>query len=42
LEFGWVEPLGRAGDEFGGIPVAGDALTVGGGSQLFARWVYYW
>ncbi len=41
LQFGWVEPLGAAGDEFGGVPLAGDALTAGGGSKLFARWVYY-
>jgi hypothetical protein len=41
LQIGWVEPLGRAGDEFGGVPVAGDALTTGGGSRFFLRWVYY-
>ena len=41
LQFGWVEPLGRAGDEFGGVPLLGDAVTAGGASTLFGRWVYY-
>jgi hypothetical protein len=45
LELGVVEPLGGSGDEFGGVPVvadpAGSRLTVGGGSRLYARWVYY-
>ena len=41
VQLGWVEPLGGAGDEFGGVPLAGDAITAGGASTLFARWVYY-
>jgi hypothetical protein len=41
VELGLVQPLGRAGDEFGGIPVMGDALTVGGGTRLYLRWAYY-
>ncbi len=41
LEFGLVEPLGGAGDEFGGVPVAGRALTVGGGTRVYLRWAYY-
>ena len=41
LQAGWVEPLGGAGDEFGGVPLLGDALTIGGGSRGFVRWVYY-
>jgi hypothetical protein len=42
LELGWVEPLGRPGDEFGGVPLLGPGLTTGSGSQIYARWVYYW
>lgn len=41
LQFGWVEPLGRAGDEFGGLPLATDSLTTGGASRLYLRWVYH-
>ena len=41
LQLGWLEPLGGAGKEFGGVPLAGRALTSGGASTLFARWVYY-
>ena len=41
VQLGWLEPLGRAGEEFGGVPVAGAAITRGGASTLFARWVYY-
>ncbi len=41
LDFGVVAPLGSAGDEFGGVPVAGDRLTVGGGTRVYLRWVYY-
>ena len=41
VQLGWVEPLGGAGDEFGGVPLAGEAITAGGASTLFARWVYY-
>jgi|TARA_B100000315_G_scaffold260445_1_gene321958 hypothetical protein len=41
LQFGLVKSLGRAGDEFGGIPLAGDAVTTGAGTRLFFRWQYY-
>ncbi|MEQ8859398.1 MAG: hypothetical protein RIC56_12195 [Pseudomonadales bacterium] len=41
LELGVVEPLGGAGKEFGGVPVAGRALTVGGGTRVYLRWAYY-
>ena len=41
LQVGWLEPLGRAGKEFGGVPLAGSTLTRGGASTVFARWVYY-
>ena len=41
IQVGWLEPLGGAGKEFGGVPLAGDAVTRGGASTLFARWVYY-
>ena len=41
LELGVVAPLGSAGDEFGGVPVMGDALTVGGGTRAYLRWAYY-
>jgi hypothetical protein len=41
MQFGWVEPLGRAGDEFGGLPLLGEAITTGGASTVFVRWLYY-
>jgi hypothetical protein len=41
LQAGVVLPLGQAGDEFGGIPVAGRDVTTGGAKQLYLRWVYY-
>lgn len=41
LQLGLVAPLGGRGKEFGGVPVAGEALTSGGGATLFARWIYY-
>jgi len=41
LELGVVEPLGGRGDEFGGVPVAGEALTLGGGTRAYLRWAYY-
>ena len=41
VQVGWLEPLGGAGKEFGGAPLAGEDLTRGGASTLFARWVYY-
>lgn len=40
LQFGWLEPLGGQGDEFGGIPVA-PGLTTGGASRGYLRWVFY-
>lgn len=41
LQLGLVQPLGGAGDEFGGVPAAGDDVTVGGGTRLYLRWAYY-
>ena len=41
VQVGWLEPLGGAGEEFGGVPLAGDAVTRGGASTVFARWVFY-
>jgi hypothetical protein len=41
LQLGLVLPLGRAGDEYGGVPLLGKEHTSGGGSRLFFRWLYY-
>ncbi|XOV82541.1 MAG: hypothetical protein ACFHXK_16980 [bacterium] len=41
LQLGWVQTLGRRGDEFGGIPVAGEQVTTGGGSRFYLRWTYF-
>ena len=41
LELGLVAPLGGPGDEFGGVPVMGTDLTVGGGTRAYLRWAYY-
>jgi hypothetical protein len=41
VEAGVTLPVGDAGEEFGGVPVAGDALTTGGALQGYLRWVYY-
>ena len=45
VQFGWIEPLGSRGDEFGGIPIVvtptGEQLTTGGASRIYLRWVYY-
>lgn len=41
VEAGITLPIGRAGEEFGGVPVAGDELTTGGALQAYLRWVYY-
>jgi hypothetical protein len=41
IDAGVTVPIGDAGDEFGGVPVAGDALTTGGAVQAYLRWVYY-
>lgn len=41
VQLGWVQPLGRAGDEFGGLPLFGNTLTAGGGGRGFLRWVFY-
>ncbi len=45
LEVGFTLPMGRRGDEYGGLPVArsptGSVLTSGGGARAFARWVFY-
>jgi hypothetical protein len=41
LQFGLVHPLGQRGDEFGGIPVAGPAVTAGGGTRVYVRAAHY-
>jgi len=45
LQVGVVVPIGRAGDEFGGVPLAtdarGDPITAGGALRGYVRWVYY-
>lgn len=41
IQLGWVEPLGRRGDEFGGIPFMGNSTTTGSASRVYLRWVYY-
>ena len=41
LQVGWIHPFGRAGDEYGGVPVLGKEYTTGGASRVFLRWLYY-
>ncbi len=45
LELGVTLPMGRSGEEYGGVPVAalpnGSVLTSGGGARAFLRWVFY-
>ncbi len=41
VQVGWLEPLGSAGDEYGGVPLLGKAVTTGGASRAYFRWVYY-
>jgi len=41
VDVGWIEPLGAAGDEFGGVPLLGDTLTTGGASRAYVRWAWY-
>lgn len=41
VQLGWVQALGRAGDEFGGVPLQGKQVTTGGGSRFYLRWVYF-
>ncbi|MEE8079589.1 MAG: hypothetical protein V3T18_11380, partial [Pseudomonadales bacterium] len=41
VQLGVVVPLGRAGDEFGGVPLLGAGVTSGGAKQGYLRWVYY-
>ncbi len=41
LQLGFVKPLGRAGDEFGGVSLLGTDLISGGGARVFFRWLYY-
>ena len=41
IEAGVVIPVGSAGQEFGGVPVFGEAATTGGAFQGYLRWVYY-
>ena len=45
VEVGLTLPMGRAGDEYGGVPVGvspeGNVLTSGGGARGYVRWVFY-
>ena len=41
LQFGVVVPFGRAGDEFGGVPLLREQVTAGGATRGYLRWVYY-
>lgn len=41
IDAGVVAAIGSAGKEFGGVPLAGDALTAGGAFQGYLRWVYF-
>jgi hypothetical protein len=41
LQAGVVVPVGQAGEEYGGVPVFGEAVTSGGALQGYLRWVYY-
>jgi hypothetical protein len=41
LELGIVAPLGDKGDEYGGVPVAGEDVTTGGARRAFVRFVYF-
>ncbi|MDH3641217.1 MAG: hypothetical protein OES38_03930 [Gammaproteobacteria bacterium] len=41
VQAGVLVPIGSAGDEFGGVPVFGEAVTSGGALQGYLRWVYY-
>ncbi len=41
VDLGWVEPLGRPGDEFGGVGLASLDATTGGASRAYLRWVYF-
>jgi hypothetical protein len=41
LQVGWIHPLGRAGNEYGGVPLLGKGVTTGGASRGFLRWLYY-
>ena len=41
LEMGLVLPLGRRGDEYGGVPVLGEDVTSGGARQAYLRFVYF-
>ena len=40
LQAGLTATIGRAGEEFGGVPVA-SGLTTGGGTRAFFRFVYF-
>lgn len=41
IDAGVTWPFGDAGEEFGGVPLLGEALTTGGAIQGYLRWVYY-
>jgi len=41
LELGLVLPLGKQGDEYGGVPVLNDNFTSGGGKKAYFRYVYF-
>ncbi len=41
VELGVVAAIGKAGQEFGGVPVFGKTATSGGAIQGYLRWAYY-
>ena len=41
LEGGITWSIGRAGEEYGGVPIFGEGATSGGAFQGYLRWVYY-
>jgi hypothetical protein len=41
MQFGLAHPLGRRGDEFGGVPVMGTDSTLGGGTRVYVRFAHY-
>jgi hypothetical protein len=41
FQAGVVVAIGKAGQEFGGVPVIGRTATTGGAFQGYLRWVYY-
>lgn len=41
IEGGVIWPFGKAGEEYGGIPLLSEDATTGGAFQVFLRWAYY-